>query len=303
MRFLFFAGLLLVLGSLPACTSTQAPAGQPGHVAATQQVLLPNGWKLTPAGRQVPLGDLPLNLIVAPSGRLAAVTNNGYGPNTIQLLNPATGQLLDQQTVPAAWVGLAFGPEERTLYASGGESNRIHCFRVEAGARLVPDSSIVLGQPWPQQKIGVAGLAVDARRQLLYAVTREDSALYTVDLRRRTTVQRTKLPAEAYTAMLAPDGQELYVSLWGGEAVGVYDTRQQRLVAQIAVESHPNDMVLSRNGRRLFVANANSNSVSVIDAKERRVTETLGAALFPQAPAGSTTNGLALSADDKSTLR
>ena len=178
---------LLFLAGLAACTGTppgQRPAVVPGPVAATPQVLLPNGWQLSPAGQQVPLGDLPLNLQVAPNGKLAAVVNCGYGPNSVQLLDAATGAVLDTQPVRAAWVGLAFGPDGTTLYASGGQANRIHCFRV-AGQRLVPDSALVLGQPWPKQKIGVGGLALDARRQLLYAVTREDSALYVLDLRTR----------------------------------------------------------------------------------------------------------------------
>ena len=37
-------------------------------------VSLPNGWRLTPAGKQLPLGDLPLNIAVSPSGKLAAVS-------------------------------------------------------------------------------------------------------------------------------------------------------------------------------------------------------------------------------------
>jgi len=49
----------------------------------------------------------------------------------------------------------------------------------------------------------------------------------------------------------------------------------------------------------LFVANANDNSVSVIDLTKRKVIETLNAALYPNAPSGSTTNGVALSADEK----
>ncbi|MBC6991891.1 bifunctional YncE family protein/alkaline phosphatase family protein [Hymenobacter sp. BT491] len=276
----------------------------PGPVAGTAQTLLPNGWKLSPAGTQTPLGDLPLNLVVAPSGKLAAVTNNGYGPNSIQLLETPSGKVLDQKVVSAAWLGLAFGPQEKTLYASGGEQNLIHCFRIENN-RLLPDSAIVLGPPWrdrPQPgkpNIGITGLAVDARRQLLYAVTREDSALYTIDLRTRAVAGRTKLGSEAYTVVLAPRGEELYISQWGGSSVTVYSAEQKRITATIPVESHPNDMVLSRDGRRLFVANANSNSVSVIDTRTQRVTETLSAALFPNAPTGSTTNSVALSADEE----
>jgi len=298
-----FAPLLLLWGVL-GCTGSpgtkpapEAPGVLPGPIAGTSQTQLPNGWKLSPAGTATPLGDLPLNLQLSPDGRLAAVVNAGWGQNSVQLLDAATGQLLDTRVVPATWAGLAFGPDGRTLYASGGQHNRIHCFKVE-GQKLRPDSALVLGDRWPKQKIGVAGLAVDGRRNVLYAVTQEDNSLYTFDLQTHRVLRTVKLPAEAYAAVLSPDGAQLYISLWGGHAVAVYDLEKQQLLAPILVESHPNDLALSRDGRRLFVANANSNSVSVIDTRLGRVTETLNTALFPASPAGSTPNGVALSGDD-----
>ncbi|WP_310395240.1 bifunctional YncE family protein/alkaline phosphatase family protein [Hymenobacter sp.] len=298
-----FAPLLSLLALL-GCTGSpstkpapDAPGVLPGPIAGTNQTQLPNGWKLSPAGTATPLGDLPMNLQISPDGRLAAVVNAGWGPNSVQLLDAATGQVLDTRAVPAAWAGLAFAPDGRTLYASGGHHNRIHCFQVE-GQKLRPDSALVLGDRWPKQKIGVAGLAVDGRRNLLYAVTREDNSLYTFDLKTRQRLRVLPLPATAYSVLLSPDGTRLYISLWGGRAVVPYDVDKQQLLAAIPVESHPNDMVLSRDGRRLFVANANSNSVSVIDTRAARVTETLNTALFPASPAGSTPNGVALNADD-----
>jgi len=289
--------LLSCTGSPSTKRPPEAPAVLPGPLAGTAQTLLPNGWKLSPAGTATPLGDLPLNLQISSDGRLAAVVNAGWGENSVQLLDAATGKLLDTRVVPAAWVGLAFAPDGRTLYASGGQHNRIHCFRV-TGQQLQPDSALVLGEKWPKQKIGVAGLAVDGRRQQLYAVTREDNSLYTFDLKTRRVLRVLKLPAEAYGTVLSPDGTRLYISLWGGHAVAVYDAENQQLLASIPVESHPNDLALTRDGRRLFVANANSNSVSVIDTRAGRVTETLNTALFPASPTGSTPDGVALSADD-----
>ncbi|WP_071885865.1 bifunctional YncE family protein/alkaline phosphatase family protein [Hymenobacter sedentarius] len=302
-RFRLFIPLLPLL-ALWSCTGSpstkpapEAPGVLPGPIAGTSQTQLPNGWKLSPVGTATALGDLPLNVQLSPDGRLAAVVNAGWGQNSVQLLDAATGQLLDTQVVPAAWAGLAFAPDGRTVYASGGQHNRVHCFRVE-GQKLRPDSALVLGTKWPKQKIGVAGLAVDGPRNVLYAVTREDNSLYTFDLKTRRILRTIKLPAEAYGALLSPDGARLYISLWGGHAVAVYDIARQQLLPTIPVESHPNDMALTRDGRRLFVANANSNSVSVIDTRLGRVTETLNTALFPASPAGSTPDGVALNGDD-----
>ena len=289
--------LLSCSGNPSSQPAAEAPGVLPGPIVGTTQTLLPNGWKLSPAGTITPLGDLPLSLEISPDGRLAAVTNGGWGENSVQLLDAATGRVLDTCVVPAAWAGLAWAPDGRTLYASGGQHNRIHCFNIE-GEKLRPDSAFVLGSKWPKQKIGVAGLAVDGRRQVLYAVTHEDNSLYTFDLKTRKILRILRLPAEAYDALLSPDGARLYISLWGGHALAVYDVAQQQLLASIPVESHPNDLAITRDGRRLFVANANSNSVSVIDTRAGQVTETLNTALFPASPAGSTPNGLALSADD-----
>ena len=46
-------------------------------------VLLPNQWSLRPAGRQVELGDFPVNIAVHPKGRFAAVLHSGYSKHEI----------------------------------------------------------------------------------------------------------------------------------------------------------------------------------------------------------------------------
>ncbi|MBR7720886.1 bifunctional YncE family protein/alkaline phosphatase family protein [Hymenobacter properus] len=296
--------LLLPLLWLLSCTSNsnqkaapEAPAVLPGPIAGTTQTRLSNGWKLSPAGTTTPLGDLALNLQVSPDGRLAAVVNAGWGENSVQLLDVGTGIALDTKVVPAAWAGLAFGPEGRTLYASGGQRNCVYSFKVE-GQKLRPDSAFVLGAPWPKQKIGVAGIAVDGRRQRLYAVTREDNSLYIFDLRTRRLLRTVDLHTQAYGAVLNAEGDGLYISLWGSHSVVMYNVDQNVLLPTIPVESHPSDMVISHDGSRLFVANANSNSVSVISTLQGRVVATLGTALFPDSPTGSTPNGVAVSDDD-----
>jgi YVTN family beta-propeller protein len=68
-----------------------------------------------------------------------------------------------------------------------------------------------------------------------------------------------------------------------------------RPIQAIRVGDNPNDMCLSADGALLYVANANDNSVSVIDLTAGQVIETLNAALYPNAPSGSTTNSVALS--------
>ncbi|GAA4400136.1 hypothetical protein GCM10023187_12980 [Nibrella viscosa] len=265
-----------------------------------KRVTLPNGWSLTPYGRSLPLGDLPLNMAVSPSRKLLAVTNNGYAKHSIQLIDIATEKVLDEIEIQKAWLGLRFSPDGTRLYASGGNDNQVVIFNV-AGNQLAKADSISLGKPWPN-RIWPTGLELNAKGTTVYVTTKDDSSLYVCDVAAKQVRNRIKLPAEGYTCLRSPVSEELYISLWGGEKVLIYNPAQQRITGEIPVGSHPNDMLITRNGRYLFTANANDNTVSVIDLKTRRVVETMVTALYPDAPAGSTPNALALSADEKTLL-
>src|SRR5580692_10031604 len=290
--------------SLGVAAQTPGPVGD----LSQKKVLLPNGWSLTPAGRSLPLGDLPLNIAVSSSRRYLAVTNNGQSTQTIQLIDAEKEQVLDSVIIPKSWLGLTFSADEKYLYASGGNDNRILKYAVNPGAgasaaaeahALVLVDSIPLGKKWPV-KISPAGLALDDRRGILYVVTKDNNSLYIIDVTGRAIVQRLDLGGEAYTCLLSKDGSQLYITCWGCDRLLVFDTKQRSFIGEgIPVGDNPNDMCATRNGRWLFVANANDNSVSVIDIRSRKVVETLNAALYPNSLPGSTTNAVSLSKDDK----
>jgi YVTN family beta-propeller protein len=264
-----------------------------------QRTQLPNGWYLSPAGQSISLSsDLPLNMALAPDGIHLAVTNNGNGRESIDIINLQQNKLVSSTTIGKAWLGLAFGKQSKTLYASGGNDDIVIRYAV-SGKKLINTDTFVLGRPWPKDKISPTGLTPDEAHDRLYVVTKEDNALYVFHTRTKHLLHKVALHAEAYTCMLNPVRPELYITAWGGQKIWVYDTKRDVLTDSVNTEDHPNDMAVTGNGRYLYVANANSNSVSVIDLPARRVIETLHTALNPDAPIGSTTNSVALSANGK----
>src|ERR1700712_5947093 len=120
-----FIGIIIFFAA-----ALQVQAQLPGKIEQTGQVLLPNGWKLSPAGTALPLGDLPLNMQLSSSGKLLAVTNNGQSTQSIQLIDPKNEKLLDERIIAKAWYGLAFSRDEKILYASGGNDNRILAYHI-----------------------------------------------------------------------------------------------------------------------------------------------------------------------------
>jgi YVTN family beta-propeller protein len=283
--------------SLSLIATAQKQASTLASQLTKNRVRLPNGWHLSPAGRSFPLGDLPLNIAVSSSKKFLAVTNNGQSVQTIQLIDPASEKILSNIIIPKSWYGLKFSADEKFLYASGGNDNWIFQYAIIDNKLKLKDS-IILGKKWPE-KISPAGIDIDDAAKILYVVTKENNSLYVVNLANKSIIQQLPLGKEAYACVLSADKRELYISLWGGDKVLVYDTKQKKMKDEIAVGDNPNELLLNKKGTLLFVANANDNSVSVIDVNKRKVTEVLNAALFPHAPEGASSNGLALSADEK----
>jgi YVTN family beta-propeller protein len=262
-----------------------------------KQVVLPNGWMLSPAGKSLSLGDLPLNIAVSASKKMLAVTNNGQSKQSLQLIDVATQKVVDQVVIAKSWLGLKFSADEKYLFASGGNDNCIWKYSINNKKLAVVDSYI-LGKKWPN-KISPAGIEIDDARNLLYVVTKDNNSLYIFDLITKKIKGIYPLQGEAYTCLLSPDKNTLYISCWGCDQVVLFDTKQMKISGEIPVGDNPNELCLNKTGSVLYVTNANDNSVSVIDTKQNKVMETLISSLYPDAPPGSTTNGAALSGDEK----
>jgi len=193
------------------------------------RIVLPNGWSLKPVGRSLPLGDLPLNIIVSPTKRYIAVTNNGQSIQSIQLIDAVHDRILSEIVIPKSWLGLAFSADEKYLYASGGNDNLIVKYHI-MNNMLTESDRIKLGEPWPV-KISPAGLQVDERSNTLFVVTKEDNRLYMVNLITKK-IESIPLPAEAYTCLLSKNKSELYISVWGAAQVLILEKKKKKVISR-----------------------------------------------------------------------
>ena len=284
--------LVLLFFATPAITKSQTQ-----EQLNNQRITLPNGWSLTPVGTSLPLGDLPLNIAVSKTGKYAAITNNGQSTQTIQLIDTKKEIELDKITIPKAWYGLKFTADEKALFVSGGNDNWILKYNI-TNQKLICIDTFKLGIK-KKELISPAGIELNEATNTLYVVTKENNSLYEINTITKEIITQTKLPAEAYSCLLTTNKEILYISCWGADKIICYNTITKKIAEQIAVGDNPNEIILDKTNKYLFVANANDNSVSIISTSDNKVIETLNAALFPNAPSGSTTNGLALSTNEK----
>ncbi len=293
-------------------------------------ILLPNQWSLRPVGKQVALGDFPVNIAVHPSGKFAAVLHCGYGPHEIVFVDLASTRVTLRMPVNEAFYGLAFSHDGARLVASGAGDEVVHSYKV--GERSLSDARAIRLRRADAKGVP-CGVALSAFSPKLWVANVMGHQLNEVDLetgqvvweislartntlageliapptdpnlaaatKRDEAKQVAEKEAEAHPyAVLADERRgQLYVSLWGQSEVAVVSLTERKVTARWKAESHPNEMVLSSDGRFLFVANANQNTVTILNTENGATVETLSSAMWPHSPPGSTPNSLALTPD------
>jgi YVTN family beta-propeller protein len=273
--------------------------------------LLPNGWTISPAGRQVSLTDLPLNILPSTDSKTAYVATSGYNAHELSLIELETGKVLSKVAARQSWYGLTrlLRPEGELLVWSGGGSDTLHF--VESDGKTLKR----VGDPEPTSKEDAArakghfrsGVAANPQTSI-YATLDINAGKLLVNLRLRDkedaafTYLAGKRP---YDVAWSRDGHRIYVSDWASKSILVYALPSEgppvddKPRATIPVGEHPNQIVVHPTDDRVFVACASSNSVSVIDGSTDTVIETIGTSLFPRSPEGSTPGALAVAPDGK----
>ena len=298
---------------------------------ADGSVLLPNQWSLRPAGRQLALGDFPVNIAMDPKGAYAAVLHCGYSKHEIIVVDLNSEKVISNTAVDESFYGLAFSPGGEKLYCSGASHEGIFAFDFKNG-QLSNSELIPLRNP--KEKGIPAGLACSADGKHLFIANVWGQSVSQLDLdlkhndfdlrlsgstptlveppavpldadtaaaTKREQVARMKLLADEpfpYACVLDEKKQRLYVSLWAKASVAVIDLKTRAVISAIQTEDHPNEMLLTRDGKTLYVANGNRNTVSVIDTETGQARETLYASLYSNLPPGATPDSLALSPDE-----
>jgi YVTN family beta-propeller protein len=303
----------------------------PGNNGAN--ALLVSGWKTTPAGRQLTTGDMILGGQVSPDGKLFAFTKTGYTHHALHIVDLATEKEIATFQMEQAWGGLAFSPKGDRIYVSNGAGykysdiqifdrwERLRPERAAGGQRreAAPASESAWGwgptrsDEWKEARVGytlygaakdltaVAWLGTSPDGGLLYALNNSDQQLYVIDTHGGRAVARLRVGDHPISARLSRDGKTLYDANLGSATVSIVDVSDSshpKIAGSLDTDPHPNDLVVTPDGR-LFVSCGNTNNVIAFDLKSRQRLEVISTALGPKAPAGSTPNSLAVSADGK----
>ncbi|HEY3127815.1 MAG TPA: alkaline phosphatase family protein [Acidobacteriota bacterium] len=296
---------LTVLISQPSQNKESAGVRRPRVELPGQRadgsVLLPNQWSLRPAGRQVLLGDFPVNIAVHPSSRFAAVLHCGYSVHEIiiveipqdaspaeirragsQSSTPAIDipppQLVSHVALPEAFYGIEFSHDGKMLFCSGAGSETIHVFDFKDGY-LFNARQIALHD---RKDRGIpAGIAVDRDARRLYAANVLGHSISEVDL---TTGRKVSDIALTETAAVDSDSlsgnqksENPQSAIRNPQSIDPDIAAVTKRGEALLVDTRPNDPYpyacrLDEQRQKLYVSLWAQSSVAVLDLKSRRIT-------------------------------
>ncbi|WML48592.1 glutaminyl-peptide cyclotransferase [Neobacillus sp. PS3-34] len=285
----------LLLGSTSAYAGyTKLVVGPKGDGTA----VTPHGWSVTPSGQQLTLGDFPMGGALSPDHRFLIVSNDGQGEQSLQVVDINSQKVV--QTIPykspeALYLGVAFSPDGKTVYASAGGNNKIRVYDFNNGT-LTEKSPIMLTDN-SKTNFYPAGLSVSTDGKALFVVNNLNHSVSKVDLTANKMAKTVPVGKHPYAAILSKDGKSLYVSNWGESSISVLDPENLTVKNTIPVGLHPNAMVEDTKNGMLYVSNSDSDSISVVDPVKQKEIKSISLSPYKQAPAGSQPNALTLSED------
>jgi YVTN family beta-propeller protein len=276
-------------------------------------LLLPSGWALKPAGRQLPLDAFPMSIALSPDGKFLLALNGGAKSPSVSVISLETGGEIERVPAAGAWLGLAFTPNGRLVYVGGGSRASVDEFSFSPAGRLEPTrtfETVPEAQRTDRDFIGDVAVSPDGR--LLYATSLYRDLVLILNPQSGRVIEEIKVARRPYRIMFHPDGRSFFVSSWAGGLVQQLEAENGRPLDTLRAGLHPTAMlwrdkkVQTEPGEepewtaRLFVAAAHTNNVYVFGAnqgRDFRLVETINVALTPRQPVGMAPGALALSPD------
>jgi YVTN family beta-propeller protein len=202
----------------------RAPAGdQYTTVDTTGMSIIPNGRIVKPAGNTFRVAPHPYGLCLSPDGRTAVTANSGTSPLSISILKniqspypeiiqvpPGAGT--DKGILASVFMGLAVSPDNRIVYVSGGQENKIYLFDLDTGnsAGFIDCAGVSDSRDFTDGYIGDITMNMAGTR--LYAVDQINFILLVIDPIGKQVLHRVNTGRYPFGVCLSTDERKAFVA-------------------------------------------------------------------------------------------
>src|SRR5690348_1209686 len=201
--------------------------------------LLNSGWRLEPAGRQIPLDTLPMATALSPDRKYLVVLNGGFKPPSLTVIETASGRVLSSTPVEDGWLGLTFSPRGDRLYVGGGSRAAVFEFSFSSGALQPARTFPVVAADKRTDRDFIGDVAFSPDGRLLYAADLYRDSIVVINPQSGTVIERFKTGRRPYRILFHPDGKSFFVTHWTDGSLGHYDTASGAALGTVRIGAHP----------------------------------------------------------------
>ncbi|MGB4865498.1 MAG: PQQ-dependent catabolism-associated beta-propeller protein [Hyphomicrobium sp.] len=211
--------------------------------------------------RKFKVGRRPRGIVAAHDGSALYVCASDS--NSIQILDPVSGEIVGQIDDVNDPEQLALSPDGRLLYVSNEEENAVSIIDLTKTAVI---KTIPVG-------VEPEGVSVSPDGQLIVVTSETTNMVHLIDAASQSIVGNILVAARPRFAAFTPDGEKLWVSSEIGGVVSVIDlaTRKVERVISFAIQGvladkiQPVGIVFSADGKRAFVALGPASRIAAVD--------------------------------------
>jgi len=185
--------------------------------------VIPNGRFIQPAGTCISVAPHPYGLALSHDGNIAVTANSGTNPLSITIIRGLKtqqrvvqqippGQDTDKGILASVFMGLAISPDNRLVYVSGGQENKIYIFDLGTGEKKdsIPCQYKDEHTDYTDGYIGDMRLTKDGRT--LYAVDQIGFRLIIIDTGSKKIRQNVPVGRYPFGVCLSSDESRVFVA-------------------------------------------------------------------------------------------
>ena len=193
------------------------------HIDKNGKTVLPSGRYATPAGQTIQITHDPFGMAVSPDGKKTVTLHNGVFTiiDNATLANtrvPSYDNSIPSPLSNGSFLGVAFSPDSKTVYLSGGDNGAVIIYDIEKFQRL---DSISLNGKIDTTDYGdsfTSDLLLNENKNELLVLDRGNFRLVRIDLNTKKITASIKTGRQPFGLAISPDHAIAFVA-----NVGIYD--------------------------------------------------------------------------------
>ncbi len=201
-----------------------SPAGEAyTKINKNGATIIPNGRIITPMGRSYSVAPHPYGLALSNDGSIAVTANSGTSPLAITILRNVLSTNPDIQQVPpgastdkgvlaSVFMGLAISPDNKYIFVSGGQENKVFIFNSATGQKEGFIDCSYKDQKTDYTHGYIGDMTINKAGTILYAVDQINFRMIMLDIPGKKLIANVPVGRYPFGITLSANEKQVYVA-------------------------------------------------------------------------------------------